>query len=146
MQYPIRPKSIAALIICLAATACGTSPTPIAKATDVPNDRIFARQQVSSSTPATLTLIRDTGLHGAEHVFEFWVNGQHLVELKAGEKFTTPINPGSVILEIRMFNVFGKIAPAQVETVFGPGRAYVYRAGLDDTPRLHLARDMDLSK
>jgi hypothetical protein len=45
-----------------------------------------------------------------------------------------------------MFNVLGKIAPAQVETTLSAGRRYVYRAGIDDTPRLHLTRDVELSK
>ncbi len=79
-------------------------------------------------------------------MFEFWLNGQQLADLKAGEKLTTLVEPGAIIIEIRMFNVLGKIAPAQVETILAPGRSYVYRAGLDDTPRLHLTRDVGLSR
>jgi hypothetical protein len=132
--------------ITFALSGCGTSPTLITQAIEVPKERVFAKVPVSTSTPASLTIIRDTGLQGIEHVFEFWVNGLQLAELKAGEKLTMSIEPGAVILEIRMFNVLGKIAPAQVETIFVPGRIYVYRAGIDDTPRLHLTRDVDLSK
>jgi hypothetical protein len=83
---------------------------------------------------------------GIEHVFEFWINGLQVAELRSGEKTTLTVDPGSVILEIRMFNVLGKVAPAQVETTFLQGRNYVYRAGIDDTPRLHLTRDTELSR
>ncbi|MEI6336597.1 MAG: hypothetical protein WCS87_18730 [Methylococcaceae bacterium] len=133
-------------MIVLALSGCRTIPTSINQATNVPKDRIFAKMQVLSQSPSSLTLIRDTGLLGAEHVFEFWVNGLLVAELNSGDKFTTPVEPGTVIIEVRMFNVLGKLAPAQVETVLASGRIYVYRAGIDDTPRLHLARDLDLSK
>lgn len=129
-----------------ALVGCGTTATPITQAIEVPPDRVMAKASVSSSNPAMLTLVRDTGLHGAEHVFEFWVNGQQIAELKAGEKLTTAVEPGPVFLEIRMFNILGKIAPAQVETTFLPGATYVYRAGLDAAPSLHLARDLGLSR
>jgi len=133
-------------LFALLLSGCGTTPTPIGQATVVPTERVALKPVVSSSNPATVTLIRDTGLQGVEHVFEFWINGQQIVELEAGEKFALPIEPGSVILEVRMFNVLGKIAPAQVETIFAPGGSYVYRAGIDSTLRLHLTRDVQLSK
>ena len=83
---------------------------------------------------------------GIEHVFEFRVNGYLVTELESGEKLTFPVDPGTVIIEVRMFNVLGKVAPAQIETTFAPGRNYVYRAGLDDQLHLSLIRDTDLSR
>lgn len=141
-------KTLASIlaVVAFALCGCGTTPTPMNEATEVPKERVFTKATVSSQFPATLTLVRDTGLQGIEHVFEFWVNGLQLAELRAGERLTTLIEPGAVILEIRMFNVLGKIAPAQVETTFAPGRSYVYRAGVDDTPRLHLSRDVELTR
>jgi hypothetical protein len=133
-------------VVTLVLYGCGTTPTPMTQATAVPKERVFAKTPVSSQYPATLTLVRDTGLQGIEHVFEFWVNGLQLADLRAGEKLITLVEPGAVILEVRIFNILGKIAPAQIETTFAPGKSYVYRAGVDDTPRLHLSRDVELSR
>ena len=127
-------------------SGCGTSPTPLYQAINVPSNRVYEKPPVQSSTPSSLTLIRDSGLMGIEHVFEFRVNGVLVTELESGEKLTIPVDPGTVIIEVRMFNVLGKIAPAQIETNFAAGRNYVYRAGLDDTPHLFLTRDTDLSR
>ncbi len=127
-------------------SGCATTPTPINEATIVPQDRVFTSPKVLSAPPAYFTIIRDSGLGGAEHYFEIWVNGILLVKLNAGEKYTTPIDPSAVIIELRMFNVIQTITPVQVETIFGAGKTYVYRAGIDGNLMLHLHRDLGLSK
>jgi hypothetical protein len=136
---------IAILLAVVALTACGTTPTPMAEAKPVPLSRVLTKMATKSATPATLTVVRDSGLQGIEHVFELWVNGVKLAELRAGESHTTPVDPGATFIEIRMFNVLGSVAPVQVETVFDTSKTYVYRAGIDGQVKLHLRRDLSLS-
>lgn len=136
---------VAALITALALTGCGTTPTPMADAKAVPSSRVLAKLATKTQTPAILTVVRDSGLQGIEHVFELWVNGVKLAELRAGEFLSTPVDPGTTFLEIRMFNVTGSVAPVQVETIFDSDKRYLYRAGIDGQVRLHLRRDLTLS-
>lgn len=139
-------KIISLLAILSLLAGCATTPTPINEARIVPQDRVFSKLPALSETPAHFTIIRDTGLGGAEHYFEIWINGSLLVKLNAGEKYTTPIDPSAVIIELRMFNVVQTITPVQVETIFAAGKTYVYRAGIDANLMLHLHRDLSLSK
>ena len=124
---------------------CTTTPTEISEASTPPANRVLASLPVTSAAPSYLTVIRDSGLHGAEHVFEISVNGTLLVELRQGEKFSTPVNPGTVFIEAQMHNILGSVPPVQVETIFAPGKTYVYRVGLDELT-LRLLRDLKLSK
>lgn len=131
---------------CVVFSGCGTTPTPIAEAQVVPKERIVNPLIVSSEVPARLSVVRDRAGQPFEHPVELWVNGIEVVRLNAGEIFQTSIDPGPVILEVRMFNFSERIFPAQVETTLSPGKYYVYRAGLDTALRMHLIRDVDLSK
>lgn len=133
------------LILSCSLLACGTTPTPISDAKAVPSSRVHRALTTISSNPAKLVVIRDVGLQGIEHVFELWINGIFLVEMKAGESYTLPIDPGSIFIETRMFNVLGTVSPVQVETVLVGGNSYFYRAGIDGQLKLHLLRDHTLS-
>jgi hypothetical protein len=117
----------------------------MAEAKPVPSSRVLTKLATKTQTPAILTVVRDSGLQGIEHVFEMWVNGVHLADLRTGEFFTTPVDAGATFVEIRMFNVIGSVAPVQVETIFESNKKYVYRAGLDGQVKLHLRRDIALS-
>jgi len=138
-------RRAAALLAVAVLSGCGTTPTLMSEAKPVPPDRILAKLSAKSGTPATLTVVRDSGLQGIEHVFELWVNGHQIASLRAGEFHSIPVDPGSAFIEIRMFNITGTVAPVQVETVFEPGKRYVYRAGIDGQVKLHLRRDLELS-
>lgn len=132
--------------VCATVSGCTTTPTPIAEARIVPKERILSSVMVSSEKPAQLSLIRDQGFQGFEHAVELWINGVEIAKLKTGEIFQTSIDPGPVLLELRMFNYSERIIPAQVETTLLTGKSYVYRAGLDGSLRMHLIRDLELSK
>lgn len=131
-------------ILCFFVIGCGTSPTAVNEATVPAPDRIYVQSLAKFQSNSTLTLIRDTGLHGAEHVFSIYVNNTHVVDLRQGEKFSLPVDSAQVFIEARMFNVLGKIPPVQVETVFTPKKEYVYRVGLDEGI-LRLSRDLALT-
>jgi hypothetical protein len=131
---------------CSLLAGCNTTPTPMAEAREVPKDRVLTSLNVRSERPARLSLIRDQGFQGIEHAVELWINGVQLARLRAGEIYQTSIDPGSVLIEVRMFNYSERIIPAQVEATLSPGQNYVYRAGLDGSLRMHLIRDLELSK
>jgi hypothetical protein len=126
-------------------TGCGTTPTAISEAKPIAAERVFVSSLVSTASPATLTVIRDSGLHGAEHVFEIHVNAKHVASLRQGEKFNLPLNAGQTFIEARMHNILGKVPPVQVETNFVAGKEYFYRVGLDEL-NLRLLRDVALTK
>lgn len=128
---------------CLAA-GCGTSPTPLHEAREVPPARVFERPIVKSTNPAKVTIVRDQGLHGAEHVFTILVNGRQVAELRQGEKVTVSADPGTVFIEARMFNITGRVPPVQVETTVQEGKTYTYRVGLDELT-LRMLRDLSAS-
>lgn len=105
---------------------------PMHEAREAPPSRVFDHPVVKSSKPAQITIVRDQGLHGAEHVFTILFNGDRIAALRQGEKVTVSAGPGTVFIEARMFNIGGKVPPVQVETTVPEGRSYVYRVGLDE--------------
>lgn len=125
-------------------SGCGTSPTQVNQSKPIPDERIFYTPS-SVLNAVEFIVIRDSGLHGAEHYHQIWINGSLAAKLNASEIYKTKVEPGEIVLELRMFNVLGKIHPVQIETNFRPNRKYVYRSGLDDSPSLHFTRDMNLS-
>jgi hypothetical protein len=137
------------LLVPVAATflliGCGTSPTSLADAKLPPAERVYVATFAKTTNPAKLTVIRDAGLHGAEHVFQIFVNGTRAADLRQGEKLTFPVDSGQVFIEARMNNILGRVPPVQVETVFVGGKEYFYRVGLDELT-LRLLRDIELTK
>lgn len=138
-------KLIVVLSVLAAVSGCGTSPTPLANATLADQGRVYSKSVAVTKSTATVTVIRDSGLHGAEHVFEIFANGVHSADLRQGEKISIAVDAGSVFIEARMHNVLGKVPPVQVETVLIEGGEYFYRVGLDELT-LRLQRDLALSK
>lgn len=130
-------------VACLTA-GCGTSPTPLHEAREVPPARVFERPVVKSTNPAQVMIVRDKGLHGAEHVFTIFVNGRQTAELRQGEKVTISADPGTVFIEARMANIINRVPPVQVETVLQEGKTYTYRVGLDEAT-LRMLRDLSAS-
>lgn len=106
---------------------------------------MYVSSFAKSKSPAKLTVIRDAGLHGAEHVFQIFMNGTRAADLRQGEKLSFPIDSGQVFIEARMNNILGRVPPVQVETVLVDGKEYFYRVGLDELT-LRLLRDIELTK
>lgn len=106
---------------------------------------MYVSSFAKSKSPAKLTVIRDAGLHGAEHVFQIFINGTRAADLRQGEKLSFPIDSGQVFIEARMNNILGRVPPVQVETVLVDGKEYFYRVGLDELT-LRLLRDIELTK
>ncbi|WKZ16987.1 MAG: hypothetical protein QY317_06655 [Candidatus Jettenia caeni] len=123
--------SILPLTLAFVLLGCGTVPTPMSKVKQVPQSRVRAALPSASKSPARITVIRDSGFQGIEHVFELRINGTLVAELRPKEAFAFDVDPGLVFLEIRMFNIIGKVAPVQVETTVEPNKRYFYRAGID---------------
>jgi hypothetical protein len=131
-------------VLGVALSGCGTTPTAVADAKPIASDRFFGAPPVTALKPAKLTVIRDSGLHGIEHVIELHLNGKHVADLRTEEKVSVSVEPGEVFMDVQMFNVLGKIVPAQVETVFAPSGEYYYRVGITEGS-LRLTRDLALS-
>lgn len=138
-------KLLTTVAVAFLMSGCGTSPTLLADAKSTPAERVYASSFARSNNPAKLTVIRDAGLHGAEHVFQIFINGTHAADLRQGEKLSFSIDSGQVFIEARMNNILGRAPPVQVETVFVDGKEYFYRVGLDELT-LRLLRDVELTK
>jgi hypothetical protein len=131
-------------VLGMSLSGCGTTPTAVADAKQISADRFFGAPPVTSTKPAKLIVIRDSGLHGIEHVIELRLNGKHIADMRVEEKVSVAVDPGPVFLDVEMFNVLGKIVPAQVETVFAPSGEYYYRVGITEGS-LRLTRDLALT-
>jgi hypothetical protein len=138
-------KLLMTVAVAFVVSGCGTSPTLLADAKAPPTERVYISSLAKSKNPAKLTVIRDAGLHGAEHVFQIHINGTRAADLRQGEKWSVSIDPGQVFIEARMNNILGRVPPVQVETVFVDGKEYFYRVGLDELT-LRLLRDIELTK
>lgn len=134
---------IGLLVLVFLVSGCSTIEMSPNDAQLIPQERVIFELSTTSDAPATLIFVRGRGLTGIEHVFQISINGQHLANLRTGEKYVTKIDPGSVILELEMFNVLGKIAPDQVETILKENETYVYQTTIDGNLNLTLRRDFD---
>lgn len=131
------------LVLVFLVSGCSTVEMDPNDAQLIPQSRIISELSTTSDTPATLIFVRGRGLTSIEHVFQIFINGQHLANLRTGEKYVTNIDPGSAILELKQFNVMGRIAPAQVETILEENETYVYQATIDGNLNLTLRRDFN---
>ena len=126
--------------------SCSTVPAPQSTAEAVPSEQVLNSLQVSSVTPARITVIRDRSfVAGSVVSFFFAVNGTEVVQLRTGQKYSLLVNPGETFLSVRTNAAGGTNKPLQIQTTLSPSKQYVYRVGNDSNWTPNMMRDLELS-
>ena len=92
------------LLAVAAATAllvgCSTHPVASNEAKPVPPDRVFAFQSPSPTPTGMLVVVRDEGLQGRGCPAAFYIDGQLVAHVRAGETMTLSVPAGNRILGV----------------------------------------------
>jgi hypothetical protein len=78
-------------------TGCATTATPPNEAKATPADRLLAFQGESADRPATITVIRDSGVKGSICYVLLSINGTPSARLDVSESATFHIAPGEIL-------------------------------------------------
>lgn len=138
-------KALFSIIIACGMLGGCSTPTSLIQAITVPEKNVISRLHVTSTTPARLTIIRDTH-HLPSDRFYFSVGKITLVSIGSGEKYTTLVEPGAVFLTYSAKSFANATKSAQIETIFHPSKHYVYRLEMDQNEALFIKRDLELSE
>ena len=139
-------KALAIVTLAFALPGCTTVPVPINAAATAPDEQVLNKIPVTSQAPARITVIRDRAFFAGSVVsFFFEVNGVTVVQLRTGEKFTFPVDPGEMFLSVRTNAIGATNKPLQIQTTLYPSKHYVYRVGNDSNWIPSIARDLELS-
>lgn len=110
-----------------------STPTPFAKASQTPKERLLAFQQSDKKDGATIIVLRDDGFFGGACYHGIWINGVLAGRLEPAEVATFYVEPGDYVLTIGNVGTGSSVCDAQRdrvnrETSLRPGQRKVFRA------------------
>ena len=123
-------RKVVAIFLSALLVGCATSPTPIAQAKNVPDDRVYYRPQ-DTSQAATAVFVRDSGAFGSGVYQHLTINEEKAAALDVGEKVTFKLPAGEYAFGIRMTDPFGATAPFSIDQRLETGKSYFYRILID---------------
>jgi hypothetical protein len=130
-------RLLALVVSMLALSGCATTPVSPATASRVPAERLFAFQDASPSSSATIVLTRDSGFLGSGCFASLTINGVHAARFDVGETARFHVPPGEVLLRNGVDQAgrglcgVGKDHWTQRETVVRAGETKYFRLSLD---------------
>ena len=79
-------------------TGCATTPVSPSTAKPVASDRLFAFQERTQTTNATVVVTRDKGFLGSGCYLSFFLSGTHAARFDVGETAQFHVEPGEILL------------------------------------------------
>ena len=79
---------------------CATTPIRSVDAIRVPNERLFAFQEMTATATAKIVVTRDVGLLGSGCYVGLGINKVHAARLDVGETSNFYVEPGEVLLSL----------------------------------------------
>ncbi|QXO42224.1 hypothetical protein JA116_16795 [Morganella morganii] len=86
------------LLAVLFIAGCSTSAVNQSTAKLAPSEQVFLYQIKSSEYSSSITVVRDTGLHGAACLSTVYIDGIKAAKLDTAEKVTFYIQPGNHVI------------------------------------------------
>lgn len=130
-------KSIFGFVWALLITGCATTPVPASQATVVPNDRLVAFQERTTTTSSTLIVTRDEGLIGSGCFYSFLIDGVVAARFATSETARFYVAPGEHRLRVgrdlegRGLCGTDRDAWTQRETLLRAGEQKSFRLSID---------------
>lgn len=87
--------------LCSLATGCATSPVASSQAKPVPAQRIFAFQDKTSKSTASIIVTRDSGFLGGGCFLAFSLDGVRAGRFDPGETASFHVEPGEHLLAVK---------------------------------------------
>ncbi|MCS6259844.1 hypothetical protein G3479_11360 [Shewanella baltica] len=121
---------ITSLMLCLL-SGCATSEVTMETAKQVPDDRLFIKNNVDGD--AVITIIRDSGFLGSGCNINVFINEALAATLDVAEKATFNVNEGEMFLGLQLTGSGLCISSSlrQLETSIKQGQHKTYRIALD---------------
>jgi hypothetical protein len=120
-------KLIYCVLLCFSVAACSTTPTSLKEATQVPADRIYYHQPLSSDGMSKAIFVRDRGylLGGGDlHLF---INGTRAASLETGERLELLLTPDEYLFGVKPTDYFGAYNLYSIDQILQAGKTYYYR-------------------
>ncbi|MFB2668903.1 hypothetical protein ACE02U_08950 [Shewanella xiamenensis] len=126
-------RLITASLLLALLTGCATSEVSFKNAKQVPDDRLFIKNNVAGDT--VITIIRDSGFLGSGCNIDFFINEELAATLDVSEKATFNVNEGEMILGLQPSGNGLCISSniRQLETSIKKGQHKVYRVALEQS-------------
>ena len=124
-------KLLIVLLILCVLTGCATSEVSLKNAKQVPDDRLFIKNNVNGDS--IITIIRDSGFLGSGCNINVFINEELAATLDVSEKATFHINEGEMFLGLQLTGSGLCISNSisQLETSIKRGQHKTYRVALD---------------
>lgn len=124
----------------IALSGCATSITPISTAARTPADRIYYSTLPTTSNPATVNFIRDTGVLGVAIGKRVLIDDELAAILEPGEVVSFKIDAGQYVFSTYSGPNTGLNNPTYLDQKIDAGKSYYYRLFSDLTKTGQIGR------
>lgn len=106
---------------------CASTPTSLAKAVPVLNER----QYIKTDGVSTIVVVRDVGFYGSGVNNHLFLNGEKIASLAPGEQMRLYVNSGTHTLGVKPTDITGSSAMRSIETNLEPRAVKYFRISSD---------------